>query len=100
MVDWHKEGKMSIPQDQSSCGSCWAFTTAATLESALAIKNNAAPQKLSVQYLVDCDTSNYGCGGGWMLDAYQYTRTNGLIKEEDYKYRYGARKNQCEHPSA
>lgn len=96
-VDWHKEGKVLLPQDQSSCGSCWAFTTAATMESLISIKNNAEPDRLSVQYLVDCDNTNYGCGGGWMLDAYQFVHTHGLIKDGDYQ-KYNARKQGCSEP--
>ena len=47
-VDWHKSGKMSIPSDQGGCGSCWAFTTAATLEAGHAIKHNTSAPRLSV----------------------------------------------------
>jgi C1A family cysteine protease len=47
-VDWVKMGKVQTPADQRSCGSCWAFTTASTLESLFAIKNNIAPPKYSV----------------------------------------------------
>lgn len=83
-MDWHKEGKVLAPGNQGSCGSCWAFTTATTLESAIAIKGNSSPERLSVQYLVDCDETNFGCGGGWMLDAYEFTRTHGIVKESEY----------------
>lgn len=93
-VDWHKEGKVTSPHDQGGCGSCWAFTTAATMESAYAIRFGKQPERMSVQYLVDCDPVNFGCGGGWMLDAYEYTRTHGLIKEGEYS-QYQARKTQC-----
>ena len=47
-VDWHKSGKMSVPSDQGGCGSCWAFTTAATLETGYAIKHNTTAPRLSV----------------------------------------------------
>jgi C1A family cysteine protease len=39
-VDWKAKGKVSLPGDQGECGSCWAWTTAATLESLNAIENN------------------------------------------------------------
>ena len=94
-VDWHKAGKMTTPQDQGGCGSCWAFTTAATLESGYAIKTNTNPDRMSVQYLVDCDPVNFGCGGGWMLDAYEYTRVHGIVKEGDYPIHYNGRKENC-----
>ena len=97
-VDWHKAGKMSTPSNQGGCGSCWAFTTVATMEAAHAIKHETAPERLSVQYLLDCDTVNFGCGGGWMLDAYDFTKAHGLIKESDYKSKYAGRKEFCKDP--
>ena len=30
-----------------------------------------------------------------MLDAYEYTRTHGVVKEEDYDSRYVGRKDAC-----
>jgi len=52
------------------------------MESAYAIRFNSTPERLSVQYLLDCDSVNGGCGGGWMLDAYEFTNKRGLIKED------------------
>ena len=94
-VDWREAGKVSVPGDQASCGSCWAFTTATTMESLHAIKNDTAPPRFSVQYLIDCDEGNFGCGGGWMLDAYEFTRANGVLREDDYPRRYTMSKNKC-----
>lgn len=79
---------MTVPSDQGGCGSCWAFTTAATMESAYAIKMKANPERMSVQYLIDCDPVNFGCGGGWMLDAYKFTQEHGLVREDDYPNKY------------
>lgn len=98
-VDWHKAGKTTVPSDQGGCGSCWAFTTAATMESGYAIRHNTTPQRLSVQYLMDCDQSNYGCGGGWMLDAYKFTRKHGLVTEDEYGHLYSGRKEDCRDPT-
>jgi len=47
-VDWFTAGKVQGPKDQGQCGSCWAFTTAATMEAAHAIKSNTTPERLSV----------------------------------------------------
>jgi len=92
-MDWRS--KVSVPGNQANCGSCWAWTTAATLEGLNAIKNNlSVPEKFSVQYLVDCDSGNYGCDGGWMLDAYSFVSRNGIVRESDYPG-YSARKQAC-----
>ena len=64
-VDWRLSGNISPVLNQGSCGSCWAFSTISTLESAFSIGNKASQTKsLSIQYLVDCDTYNMGCAGG------------------------------------
>jgi len=31
--NWYKEGYVSSPYDQGSCGGCWAFSTASAVES-------------------------------------------------------------------
>ena len=39
-VDWKELGKVSLPGDQGECGSCWAWTSAALLESLNSIEND------------------------------------------------------------
>jgi len=36
-VDWREEGVVNTPRDQSTCGSCWAFMSAASMETQYAI---------------------------------------------------------------
>jgi hypothetical protein len=31
-----------------------------------------------------------------MLDAYEFTRTNGIVREDDYPSVYQSRKNKCQ----
>jgi cathepsin L len=56
-IDWQASGKVSAVKNQGSCGSCWAFSATASIESAnlLAGKN----VDLSEQQLVDC-SREYG----------------------------------------
>ena len=36
------------------------------------VSSNRINVVLSAQQLVDCNTVNYGCNGGWPLKAWQY----------------------------
>lgn len=65
--NWFMEGKVTVPYNQGSCGGCWAFSTAAAVESLAFITGvDEELQEYSIQQLMDCDKDNYGCVGGWM----------------------------------
>ncbi len=95
-VNWYENGAVGEPKDQSSCGSCWAFTTAATLEalSVISGKFNSTPT-FSMQQLIDCDTENDGCDGGWMYKGYTYTSKAGIMFYDDYPYKGHANQEKC-----
>ena len=61
-VDWVSRGAVTTPRQQGQCGSCWAFATVATIESANQIYTGQLLD-LSEQELVDCDSGNHGCNG-------------------------------------
>jgi len=50
------------------CGGCWAFSVVGGIESAYAIKGHNL-EELSVQQVIDCSYSNYGCSGGSTITA-------------------------------
>ena len=52
----------------SQCGGCWAFSVVGAVESVCAIKGQPL-EALSVQQVIDCSYSNYGCNGGSPLSA-------------------------------
>lgn len=86
-VDWRKADCVTKIKDQKKCGSCWAFSTTASIETAYAQTGNALTS-LSEQQLVDCSSTygNDGCNGGWMDDAFRYVVDHGIQKEDDYPY--------------
>jgi hypothetical protein len=52
-VDWRTKNVVTPAKDQGGCGSCWAFSTAETLESHIAIQTGKL-LKLAPQQFVSC----------------------------------------------
>lgn len=71
-------------KNQASCGSCWAFSMTASLESAFAASGGKV-LNLAEQQLVSCDKASYGCNGGY-LSNFEYQIKNGQTLEENYPY--------------
>jgi len=95
-IDWN--GLFLPARNQGSCGSCWAFTTAGIVESNW-FKKNPTKLKLNLapQHLVDCDTGNGGCNGGWYTNALKYVMANGIVEEKSYPYK--GVKGKCRIPA-
>ncbi|CAD8062692.1 unnamed protein product [Paramecium primaurelia] len=88
-VDLRKDGVVSDVKNQGSCGSCWAFSAVAALETALrqaGVKN----VELSEQELVDCavkdEFESEGCDGGEMYDGFAYASKYGIAIRSEYPY--------------
>ena len=88
-VDWISSGKLSPVYDQFTCNADWALSAVEGLEAALTIKNNATSGRyqISVNHLIDCDTSNSGCMGGWPARAWKYFARIGYLDPQDYYYK-------------
>lgn len=86
-IDWEEKGAVSSVKNQGQCGSCWAFSVAAALESFYYLQNGVMLD-LAEQQLVDCSRSygNRGCSGGLEKYGYTYVKDHGLCSEEDYPY--------------
>jgi len=94
-VDWRNHKVVTPVKNQGGCGSCWAFSTAETLESHIAIKTGKLFE-LSEQQFVSCLTNPKQCGGTggcqgatpWI--GFNYTVHNGgVTSNESYPYTSG-----------
>ena len=78
-------------RDQGNCGSCWAFGTVGSLESAILIQDGVS-KDLAEQYLVSCNTDGWGCNGGWWAHDYHEWKFGpvqagpGAVYESDFPY--------------
>jgi len=83
---WWGKGVTTPIYNQGQCGSCWAFSATEDIESQWAIAGHGLVS-LSMQQIVSCDTTCYGCGGGWPYLAYEYvTQQGGLDSYSAYPY--------------
>jgi len=86
-VDWRTSSGVLAPvQDQGQCGSCWAFSATAAIESGYAVAKKTKVLKLSEQELVNCENEDDGCNGGLMDHAFAWVEENGMTTEEEIPY--------------
>ncbi|XP_031641272.1 cathepsin L1-like [Contarinia nasturtii] len=87
-LDWRDLGFITKPKNQLSCGSCYAFSVATSIEAQI-FRRTGMVVPLSAQQFVDCsiDWGNGACQGGNFRGTLQYLQsTNGLMRETDYPY--------------
>ncbi|MCL6265063.1 C1 family peptidase [Flagellimonas myxillae] len=74
-------------KDQFDCGSCWAFSTLAALESS-SLLINKKKMDLSEQQLVNCISKSRGCNGGHPEGALQelLNYDKGVVSEKEIPY--------------
>ncbi|KAH8086232.1 transferase [Aureococcus anophagefferens] len=101
-LDWVAKGAVTGVKNQGQCGSCWAFSTTGAMEGALFAATGSL-LSLSEEQLVQCDSSSYGCNGGFPPSgALSFVASNGgVCAESDYAYTSGSgqtgscRRNAC-----
>ena len=87
--DWrNNNGNWVTPiKDQSSCGSCWAFSPVSVVESRIkiALNNSNYNIDLSEQDLISCSDAG-DCYGGWDGSALEHMENEGIVKESCFQY--------------
>ncbi|KAL0478578.1 cathepsin B [Acrasis kona] len=77
-------------RNQEKCGSCWAFAASEVLSDRFCIASEGKTDVvLSPQYLVACDTGDYGCQGGYLANSWQFLEDTGLPSDECTPYTAG-----------
>ncbi|XP_028791616.1 zingipain-2-like [Neltuma alba] len=84
--DWRIMGAVTPVKNQGNCGSSWAFSAIGAIEGINALTTGNLVS-LSEQQLVSCDTSSFGCQGGYVTTAFDYViRNRGVASEALYPY--------------
>ncbi|XP_034477523.1 cathepsin L1 [Drosophila innubila] len=94
--DWRKKGFITTSHNQETCGSCYAFSIAQSIEGQI-FKRTGKILDLSEQQIVDCSIpyGNRGCTGGSLRNTLKYLQaTGGLMRALDY--RYASKKGNCQ----
>ncbi|XP_055714478.1 procathepsin L-like [Phlebotomus papatasi] len=87
-IDWRQEGFNTPPDNQKSCGSCYAFSIVHSIEGQI-FKRTSKLISLSEQQIVDCSggAGNHGCAGGSLRNTLRYlVSCGGLMRQQDYPY--------------
>ncbi|XP_059497528.1 cathepsin L-like [Stegostoma tigrinum] len=86
-VDWRRRRAVTRVKNQGRCASSWAFGVVANIESVWYIKKRQL-LILSEQELLDCDSWDRGCKGGFAYNAFNsIVSLGGLMRFRDYRYR-------------
>jgi inhibitor of cysteine peptidase len=89
--NWCDLGVCTPVRNQGNCGSCWAFSTVAPLESNI-LYRDGIQRDLSEQYLLSCNYDGWDCSGGWFAHEYHQWKIPsgepgaGTVYETDFPY--------------
>lgn len=88
--DWGGKPNINPAQDQGSCGSCWAVSSASAIGDQWSIAVKAKkPIMLAALNLANCIPGNNCSIGGMPSNAGEYAIKGGIVAEADWPYSCG-----------
>ena len=78
-------GVTPVKNQDSLCGSCWAFSVVGAIEGAY-FNHTGNMSELSPSDLLDCSEHTYGCAGGYPGLAFEHVFFEGIATESDLPY--------------
>jgi hypothetical protein len=89
--NWGDKPNINGAQDQGSCGSCWAVSSASAIGDQWSIAVKAKkPIMLAALGLANCIPDNNCSNGGMPSNAGEYAIKAGIVAEADWPYSCGA----------
>lgn len=76
-----------------NCSSSYALASLSTVADRICMGSNVTV-RLSAQELIDCDSANYGCDGGYANKVYNFGMKKGFITDDCHEYK--AKQSECE----
>jgi cathepsin B len=78
-------------RNQEQCGSCWAFGASEAMSDRVTIASQGKIDVvLSPEDMVSCDSTDEGCGGGYMENAWKYLESSGIVSDSCFPYTAGS----------
>ncbi len=85
-INWSEDNIVTPVKNQGNCGSCWTFSATGAMEGAYALYSGKL-ESFSEQQLLDCVKKDFGCGGGEMVDAFEYVSKEPVCTEQEDPYK-------------
>jgi cathepsin B len=76
-------------RNQGQCGSCWSFGLAESMSDRWCVQCGT-DVILAAQDAVSCDSTNYGCDGGYLNAAWAYAVSTGIVTQSCFQYQSGS----------
>jgi cathepsin B len=89
IFDWRTKNPNCLTpiRNQGDCGSCWTFGLTESFADQGCIRGAwSGFTELAPQDLVSCDTTDYGCDGGYLSNSWAYAESKGVVTEKCFPY--------------